>query len=99
MKDLHAPSQEVRPRIPTGLISFDGAELLWIDAILFVPVIFGVMFLPALLRVVVLSLAVGLVATYFILYAWARVHPESAGARLLALLHLSPPRTTRTTRA
>ena len=95
MKDLHARSHEVRPRFPTEMVSFDGAALLWINAILLVPAIFGVMFLPNLLRAVVLSLAVALVATYFILYSWARVHPTSAGAHLLERLHLSPPRTTR----
>jgi putative effector of murein hydrolase LrgA (UPF0299 family) len=93
MKDLHAPSQRVRPRVPTELVSFEGMELLWITAILFVPAIFGVMFLPDLLRDLVLSLGVGLVATYFILFAYARTHPTSAGAHLLKRLHLSPPRT------
>ena len=95
MKDLHAPSQEIRPRVPTGLVSFDGAELLWIDAILFVPAIFGVMFLPDLLRAVALSLMVAIVATYFILFAWARVHPTSSTAHLLQRLHIAPTRTTR----
>lgn len=95
MKDLHAPSQEIRPRVPNGLVSFDGAELLWIDAILLIPVIFGVMFLPGVLRAVVLSVAVALVMTYFILYSWARVHPKSSGAHLLELLHIAPPRSTR----
>ena len=66
MKDLHAPSQEVTPRIPTELISFDGAELLWIDAILFVPAIFGIMFLPDVLRAIVLSLCIALVVAYFV---------------------------------
>ena len=77
------------------LVSFDGAELLWIDAILLVPVIFGVMFLPGLLRALVLSVAVALAATYVILYAWARVHPTSYGAHLLEVLHIAPPRPTR----
>jgi hypothetical protein len=95
MKDLRAPSQEVRPRIPTELVSFDGAELLWVDAILFVPAIFGIMFLPDVLRAIVLSLCVALVVTYFVLYGWARVHPTSSGAHLLELLHIGPTRTTR----
>ena len=95
MKDLRAPSQEIRPRVPTELVSFDGAELLWIDAILFVPAIFGVMFLPDLMRAIVLSLMVAIVATYFILFAWARVHPASTGAHLLQRLHIAPPRKTR----
>jgi hypothetical protein len=94
MKDLHAPSQEIRPRVPIELVSFDGAELLWIDAILLVPAIFGVMFLPDLMRAIVLSLMVAIVATYFILFAWARVHPASAGAHLLERLHIAPPRKT-----
>jgi hypothetical protein len=95
MRDLRAPSQEFRPRVPTNLVSFDGAALLWITAILFVPAIFGVMFLPTLLRAVVLSVTVALVATYFILYSWSRLHPASAGAHLLDVLHIGPPRTTR----
>ena len=95
MKDLHAPSQEIRPRVPNKLVSFDGAELLWINAILLIPVIFGVMFLPGLLRAVVLSVAVALVGTYFVLYSWSRLHPKSAGAHLLDALHIGPPRTTR----
>ena len=95
MKDLHAPSQDVRPRIPTEVVSFDGAALIWIDAILLVPAIFGVMFLPTLLRALALSVMVALVVTYFVLYSWARVHPTSVGAHLLDLLHLGPPRTTR----
>jgi len=94
MKDLAAPSQKVTPRVPEP-VTFDGAELLWIDAILLVPAIFGIMFLPDVLRAIVLSVVVGLIATYFLLYAWARVHPTSFGAHLLALLHIGP----RTTRA
>jgi putative effector of murein hydrolase LrgA (UPF0299 family) len=94
MKDLDAPSQKVTPRVPES-VSFDGAELLWIDAILLVPAIFGIMFLPDVLRAIVLSVVVALIATYFLLYAWARVHPTSFSAHLLALLHIGP----RTTRA
>ena len=95
MKDLHAPSQEIKPRVPTELVSFEGAELLWVDAILFVPAIFGIMFLPDVLRAIALSLCIGLVVTYFVLYAWARVHPTSFGAHLLDALHIGPTRTTR----
>jgi len=94
MKDLAAPSQKVTPRVPES-VSFDGAELLWIDAILLVPVIFGIMFLSDVLRAIVLSVVGALVVTYFVLYAWARVHPTSFGAHLLALLHIGPSRTTR----
>ena len=92
MKDLHAPSEDVSLRIPTELVSFDGAALLWVDAILLVPAIFGIMFLSDILRTIALSLFVGVVVTYIALYAWARVHPTSAGAHLLEVLHLGPPR-------
>ena len=95
MKDLRAPSQGATPRVPTEPVSFDGAELLWIDAILLVPAIFGIMFLPDVLRAIALSLCVGLVVTYFVLYAWARVHPTSFGAHVLALMHIGPSPTTR----
>jgi hypothetical protein len=76
------------------LVSFDGAELLWIDAILFVPAIFGVMFLPTIWRAIALSVMIGLVVTYFVLYSWARLHPASMGAHLLDALHIGPPRKT-----
>jgi hypothetical protein len=95
MNDLHAPSREITTRDPTERISFDGAELLWIDAILLVPAIFGIMFLSDVLRAVVLSLGIALVVTYFVLYAWAQVHPTSFGAHLLELMHIGPSRTTR----
>jgi hypothetical protein len=91
MKDLAAPSQKVTPPVPKST-SFDGAELLWIDAILLVPAIFGIMFLPDVVRAIVLSVVVALVATYFLLYAWARLHPTSFGAHLLELLHIGPRR-------
>jgi putative effector of murein hydrolase LrgA (UPF0299 family) len=93
MKDLHAPSQEVRPRTPTDVVSFDGAALIWIDAILFVPAIFGVMFLPTILRALALAVMVALVVSYFVLYSWARVHRDTAIAHLLDVLHIGPPRT------
>jgi hypothetical protein len=89
MKDLAAPSQKLTSAVPKRS-SFDGAELLWIDAILLVPAIFGIMFLPDVLRAVVLSLCIALVMTYFALYAWARVHPTSFGAHLLELMHIGP---------
>ena len=89
MKNLNAPSQRVTPRVPEP-VSFDGAELLWINAILLVPAIFGIMFLPDTARAIVLSLCTGLVITYFALYAWARVHPASFGAHLLELMHIGP---------
>jgi len=76
------------------LVSFDGAELLWIDAILFVPAIFGVMFLPTIWRAVTLSVMIALVVTYFVLFSWARLHPTSVGAHLLDILHLGPSRKT-----
>ena len=93
MTDLHSPSQELRPHVPTKLVSFDGAELIWINAILLVPVIFGVMFLPTILRAVAYSVMLALVVTYFVLYSWARVHRDTAIAHLLDLLHIGPPRT------
>jgi hypothetical protein len=92
MKDLHAPSQEIRPRVPTELVSFEGVELLWIDAILLVPAIFGIMFLPDVLRIIALSVCIALLVTYFVLYAWARMHPSSFGAHLLDALHIGPNR-------
>jgi hypothetical protein len=92
MKDLQAPSQEIRPRVPTELAWFDGAELLWIDAILLVPAIFGIMFLPDVLRVIALSICVALLVTYFILYSWARMHPTGFAAHLLDMLHIGPNR-------
>ena len=94
MKDLAAPSQKVTPRVPES-VSFDGAELLWIDAILLVPAIFGIMFLPDVWRAIVLSIVVALVVTYFVLFAWARVYPTSFGAHLLKLMHIGPSRATR----
>jgi hypothetical protein len=94
MKDLAAPSQKVTPRVPKS-VSSDGAELLWIDAILLVPAIFGILFLPDVPRAIVLSLGIALVVTYFVLYAWARVHPTSFSAHVLEVMHLGPSRTTR----
>lgn len=93
MKDLHAPSQEIHPHIPTDIISFGGAELIWIDAILLVPAIFGVMFLSNVLRALALALILALVVAYFVLYSWARVHRDTAIAHLLDRLHIGPPRT------
>jgi hypothetical protein len=95
MKDPHAPSQERQPRVPTERVSMDGAALIWIDAILLVPAIFGILFLPDVLRAIALSLCVALIVTYFVLYAWARLHPTSVGAHVLDLMHIGPPRTTR----
>ena len=95
MKDLHAPSREVRPGNSTELVSFDGAALLWIDAILLVPAIFGLMFLPTIARALALSVIVALLVTYALLYSWARVHPAGAGAHLLDVLHIGPTRATR----
>ena len=92
MKDLHAPSQVVRRKTPTELVSFDGAALLWIDAILLVPAIFGLMFLPTIARALALSVIVALLVTYALLYSWARVHPASAGAHLIDALHIGPTR-------
>lgn len=83
MKDLHER------------VSFDGAALLWIDAILLVPAIFGLMFLPTIARALALSVIIALLVTYALLYSWARVHPAGAGAQLLDALHMGPTRATR----
>ncbi len=91
-KELRAPSQEVRPHMPDQYVSNDGWALIWIDALLFVPVVFGVMFLPGLLRLLVLSVAIAVAATLGILYAGASVHPTSASAHVLELLHIAPRR-------
>ncbi|SRR5258705_9585327 len=91
-KELRAPSQQVRPRTPDQYVSNDGWALIWIDAILLVPVIFGVMFLPSIIRILILSVGIALAATWGILYSWARVHPTSASAHLLEALHLAPRR-------
>jgi hypothetical protein len=86
------PSQEVRPHTPDQFVSNSGWALIWIDAILFVPVVFGVMFLPGLLRLLILSVGIAVAATLGILYAWARVHPTSASAHVLEVLHIAPRR-------
>lgn len=91
-KELRAPSPEVRRHTPDQYVSNSGWALIWIDAILFVPVVFGVMFLPGLLRLLILSIGIGLPATVGILYAWARVHPTSACAHVLEVLHIAPRR-------
>jgi hypothetical protein len=91
-KELRAPSQEVRPHIPDQYVSNNGWSLIWIDAILFVPVIFGVMFLPDIIRLFILSVGIAVGATLGILYAWARVHPASASAHILEVLHIAPRR-------
>ena len=91
-KELRAPSQEVHPYRPDQYVSNRGWALIWIDAILFVPVIFGVMFLPALLRLLILGVPIAVAATLGILYAWARVHPTSASAHVLEALHIAPRR-------
>jgi hypothetical protein len=80
MKDLHE------------WVSFDGAALLWIDAILLVPAIFGIMFLPAIARALALSVILALLVSYALLFSWARVHPASFGAHLLDALHIGPTR-------
>ena len=89
---LRAPSDEPRRYFPEDFVSGDGMALIWMNAILLVPLIFGVMFLPPLIRAMVLSLAAGIAATYGILYAYARLHPTSAGAHLLQILHVGPRR-------
>ena len=87
----HSPNQQ---RVaPDQLVSNDGWALIWICTILLVPAIFGVMFLPALARLLVFSLGIGFGVTFAILYTWATVHPASATAHVLDVLHIGPPRT------
>jgi len=77
------------------LVSFDGAALLWMNGILLIPVIFGVMFLSDLLRVLALSVTIAVLVTYGVLYVWAKGHPQSAGAHVLDVLHIGPKRSVR----
>jgi hypothetical protein len=67
-KDLHAPSQRIRPRLPIEWVSNQGWSLIWIDAILLVPVIFGVMFLPPVARLLAYIGMGGLTAAGLIFY-------------------------------
>jgi hypothetical protein len=91
-KELRAPSQEVRPHVPDQYLSSNGWALIWIDAILLVPAIFGVMFLPTMIRLLIVSFGIAVAVTFGILYSWARVHPTSAPAHLLEVLHVAPRR-------
>src|SRR5215475_5636374 len=86
------PSEPVQPHLPEGWVSNSGWALIWMDAIFFVPAIFGAMFLSDVFRVMILSVGVGLVFTYSILYSWARLHPASGSAHLLQRLHMMPRR-------
>ena len=92
---MDAPhDQPSDPRVsPDPYVSLDGMSLLWIDTILLVPAIFGVMFLPSILRIVVLSGAIGMAVAFGILYSWARMHPAGSTAHILDLLHIGPRRT------
>ncbi len=58
-----------RPHAPDEYISNAGWGLIWIDAILFVPAIFGVMFLPATIRLLVVGAVVAIAATVGFLYS------------------------------
>jgi hypothetical protein len=60
-----------RPHAPDEFISNAGWALIWIDAILFVPAIFGVMFLPAMVRLLVVGAAIAFAAACGFLYSWA----------------------------
>jgi len=62
MKDLHE------------LISLDGAALIWIDGLLLVPAIFGVMFLPSLPRMIVGG-SVAVLLVLVVLYLLFRSNP------------------------
>jgi hypothetical protein len=44
-KHPHGPAQQVRPHMPDEWISDSGWALLWINAILLIPAMFGVLFL------------------------------------------------------
>ena len=83
------PNQSVSPE---QYVSNDGWALIWINTILLVPAIFGVMFLPSILRLLVFSLGIGLTVTFVLVYGWARVHPASSVAHVLDVLHIGPPR-------
>ena len=61
-----------RPHGPEDLVSLDGWSLIWIDAILLVPAIFGVMFLPATVRLMIVGAALAFAAVCGVLYSWAR---------------------------
>ena len=52
MHESHGHSAPRRPR-SEPLITLDGLQLIWITTILFVPAIFGVMFLPYPWRMIV----------------------------------------------
>ena len=93
--DQRASSGTMQPRVEQEWISDTGWALIWIDAILLVPAIFGVMFLPLVIRLLLLSVGIALVGTYVILYTWARTHPRSTSAHLLQALHFIPRRITR----
>jgi len=61
-----------RPQVPEEFVSLDGWSLIWIDAILLVPAIFGVMFLPATARLLIVGAALAFAAACGVLYSWAR---------------------------
>lgn len=85
-------SPEARPHVPEEYVSNAGWSLIWIDAILLVPIIFGVMFLSPILRLLVASVTIAVFATYALLYHWARLYPAGASAHLLQALHVAPRR-------
>jgi hypothetical protein len=60
---------EMRPHVPDEYVSLDGWSLIWIDAILLVPAIFGVMFLPTPVRLAVLAAVIVIGAASGILYS------------------------------
>jgi len=94
-KRQRAPSDSVRPHVPEEWVANSGLSLIWIDSILLVPLVFGVMFLPSPFRLIVLSVSIGVAVTFGILYSWARLHPTSTTAHLLEALHVGPSKVTR----
>jgi hypothetical protein len=67
--DPRGHSHAMRPHIPDQYVSLDGLSLIWIDTILLVPVIFGVMFLPTPVRLAVLAAVIVIGAAFGILYS------------------------------
>ena len=64
----HGHSHGMRPHAPDEYVSLDGLSLIWIDTILLVPAIFGVMFLPTPVRLAVLAGVIVVGAAFAILY-------------------------------
>ena len=85
-----ASSQQVRPHVRDEWISNSGWALLWIDGILLVPAIFGVMFLSLVPRLLVVGIVAAIAGLLGILYVSARMNPAGATGRLLEVFHVAP---------